>query len=103
MYPAPVFTDLHRRASGANQICRSIEGTKALLRRGHIASISFPLRLESRTARAPLSGLSALSILVSGLFGEWASGKDRTQNYCEQDYPASGRHDREDQAASPRH
>ncbi len=41
--------------------------------------------------------------LVSGLFGERASLKNRTQDYCEQDYPASGCHDREDQAASPRH
>ena len=39
----------------------------------------------------------------SGLFGECASGKNRTQNYCEQDDPATGRHDREDQAASSCH
>jgi hypothetical protein len=39
----------------------------------------------------------------SGLFGECASGKNRTQNYCEQDDPATGRHDREDQATSSGH
>ena len=32
-----------------------------------------------------------------------ASGKDRIQNYCEQNYPASARQDREDHVASPRH
>jgi hypothetical protein len=54
-------------------------------------------------AAAISSTLSALPILAPDLFGEVASGKNRTQNYCKQDYPASGRHDREDQAASPRH
>jgi hypothetical protein len=49
------------------------------------------------------STLGALPILAPDLFGEVASGKNRTQNYCKQDCPASGRHDREDQAASPRH
>jgi hypothetical protein len=44
-----------------------------------------------------------LPILASELFGQIACSKNRIQNYCEQDYPASGRHDREDQAASPRH
>jgi hypothetical protein len=39
----------------------------------------------------------------SGLFGDCASGKNRTQNYCEQDDPATGRHDREDQAMSSSH
>jgi hypothetical protein len=49
------------------------------------------------------STLTALPILAPDLFGEGASRKNRIQNYCEQDYPASCRHDREDQAASPRH
>jgi hypothetical protein len=44
-----------------------------------------------------------LPILASELFGQIACSKNRIQNYCEQDYPASGRHDREDQAALPRH
>jgi hypothetical protein len=49
------------------------------------------------------STLSALPILAPELFGQIAYSKNRIQNYREQDYPASGRHDREDQAASPRH
>jgi hypothetical protein len=32
---APVMGDLHWRAKGANQNCRSVKGTKNLLRRGH--------------------------------------------------------------------
>jgi hypothetical protein len=36
---APVFSDLHWRTNGANQNCCSDEGTKTLLRYGHI---SFP-------------------------------------------------------------
>jgi hypothetical protein len=47
--------------------------------------------------------LSALPILAPDLFGEGASRKNGIQNYREQDYPTSCRHDREDQAASPRH
>jgi hypothetical protein len=48
----------------------------------------------------PLSGLSALPIVC---LVRRASGKNRTQNYCEQDDPATGRHDREDQATSSGH
>jgi hypothetical protein len=72
-----------------------------------------PMRVFARRIRqAPLprkgveaisSILSALPILGPDLFGEGASRKNRIQNYCEQDYPTSCRHDREDQAASPRH
>ena len=50
-----------------------------------------------------IDALSALPILAPDLFGEVASRKNRIQNYCEQDDPTSCRHDREDQAASPRH
>ena len=67
-------------------------------------------RLESnressalRTARRLSSSPSTLPILAPDLFGEVASRKNRIQNYCEQDYPTSCRHDREDQVASPRH
>ena len=49
------------------------------------------------------STLSALPILAPDLFGEFAGRKNRIKNYCEQDDPTSCRHDREDQAASPRH
>jgi hypothetical protein len=72
---------------------------------------AFPNLLDGsdrRTSRAKgveaiSSTLSALPILGPDLFGEGASRKNRIQNYCEQDYPTSCRHDREDQAASPRH
>jgi hypothetical protein len=47
-----------------------------------------------------IDALSALPILAPDLF---AGRKNRIQNYCEQDDPTSCRHDREDQAASPRH
>src|SRR6266700_6446749 len=46
---------------------------------------------------------STLPILAPDLFGQVASRKNRIQNYCEQDYPTSCRHDREHQVASPRH
>jgi hypothetical protein len=78
------------------------------------ASLRFPQCVslldgsDRRTSRAKgveaiSSTLSALPILGPDLFGEGASRKNRIQNYCEQDYPTSCRHDREDQAASPRH
>jgi hypothetical protein len=47
--------------------------------------------------------LNTLPILAPGLFGEFASRKNRIQNDCEQDDPTSRRQDREDQAALPRH
>jgi hypothetical protein len=59
--------------------------------------------LRAKCVEAISSTLSALPILGPDLFGEGASRKNRIQNYCEQDYPTSCRHDREDQAASPRH
>jgi hypothetical protein len=49
------------------------------------------------------STLSTLPILAPDLFGEFAGCKNRIQNYCAQDDPTSRRHDREDQATSPRH
>ena len=49
------------------------------------------------------STLSTLPILAPDSFGEFAGRKNRIKNYCEQDDPTSCRHDREDQAASPRH
>ena len=48
---------------------------------------------------------AALTVPISApdLSGEVARRKNRIQNYCEQDYPTSCRHDREHQVAWPRH
>jgi hypothetical protein len=61
------------------------------------------LTLPESPVGAILLTLSVLLILAPDLLGELARGKDRIQNYCEQDYPASGCQDRKDQAASSRH
>src|SRR3954452_2332140 len=47
--------------------------------------------------------LNALPILDPELFVDLVCGKNRIQNKCEQNYPASGRHDREHPDASPGH
>jgi hypothetical protein len=44
---APVLRDLHWRAKVANQKCRSLKGTKNLLRRGHSAE-SYSSRFNFR-------------------------------------------------------
>src|SRR5258708_26913162 len=63
-----------------------------------------PSMLASFPASLLNQNLSDLGILKRfNLDSSRSSGKDRTQNYCEQDYPASGRHALEDHAASPRH
>jgi len=67
-----------------------------------INRVSFAQR-AANDAAAISSTLSTLPILAPDLFGEFAGRKNRIQNYCEQDDPTSYRHDREDQAASPRH
>jgi hypothetical protein len=64
--------------------------------------VSFAQR-AANGVEAISSTLSTLPILIPDLFGEFAGRKNRIQNYCEQDDPTSCRHDREDQAASPRH
>jgi hypothetical protein len=47
--------------------------------------------------------LKALPILAPDLFVEFVCGKDGIKNKCEQNYPASGRNDREHPYTSPAH
>ncbi len=57
----------------------------------------------AKKVRAISLNLSALPIFAPNLFAQLATPKKRIQNDDEQDYPASGRHDRKEQAASPSH
>ena len=86
----------------ATPILNCLDGVGDEIESLRINRVSFAQR-AANGVEAISSTLSTLPILIPDLFGEFAGRKNRIQNYCEQDDPTSCRHDREDQAASPRH
>jgi hypothetical protein len=91
-----------------------LQWSAILARNGHFMAtrlIESELRINRvRFAQRAANGVEAISsaqstlpILAPDLFGGFAGRKNRIQNYCEQNDPTSCRHDREDQAAPPRH